>query len=69
MQIMQFRNNVPHSLPIRHFLLKTVSQSEIDHIVMAELAQTGIFGAVEKHITGGNLPVVTDFVFREYLGG
>ena len=36
---------------------------------MAELAQTGVFGAVEKHITGGNLPVVADFIFCEDLRG
>ena len=36
---------------------------------MAELAQAGIFGAVEKHKTGGNLPVVADFIFCEYLCG
>jgi len=32
---------------------------------MAELAQAGIFRAVEKHISRGNLPVVADFIFCE----
>jgi hypothetical protein len=34
---------------------------------MAELAQTGIFWAVESHISRDDLPVVADFVFGEYL--
>jgi hypothetical protein len=36
---------------------------------MAELAQPGILGAAEKHKTWGNLPVVADFIFCEYLCG
>jgi len=46
---------------------KTVFQSQIDHIVIVKLAQPGIFGAVEKHTSGGNRPVVADLVFRKYL--
>lgn len=48
---------------------KTVFQPQIDHIIIIELAQAGILGAVEKHKTGGDLPVVADFVFGEYLRG
>ena len=50
-------------------VLKTISQSDIDHIVIAELAQAGIFGAVESHISRGDLPVIADFIFCEYLTG
>ena len=50
-------------------VLKTIPQSQIDHIIIHELAQPGVFGAVEKHIPWGDLPVVTDFVFCEYLTG
>ena len=39
----------------------------IDHIIMTELAQAGIFGAAEEPISGGNRPVVADFVFCEDL--
>ena len=48
---------------------KVISQIEIDHIIIFELAQAGIFGAVEKHISRGNLPVVADLVLGEYLTG
>ncbi len=48
---------------------KVISQIEIDHIIIFELAQAGIFGAVESHISRGNLPVVADLVFCEYLCG
>jgi hypothetical protein len=41
-------------------VLETIPQSEIDHIIMAELARPGILGAVEKHIARGDLPVVAD---------
>ena len=46
---------------------KAVSQSQINHIIILKLAQAGIFGAVEKHISGGDLPVVADLVFCEDL--
>ena len=36
---------------------------------MAELAQAGILRAVEKYVSWGNLPIVTDFVFCEDLRG
>ena len=48
---------------------KTVFQPQIDHIMITILAQAGIFRAVEEHISGGNLPVVTDLVFCEDLRG
>ena len=48
---------------------KTVFQPQIDHIIILKLAQAGIFGAVEKHIARGDLPVVTNFVFCEYFTG
>jgi hypothetical protein len=50
-------------------VLETIPQSAIDHIIIVELAQTGIFWAVKEHISGGNLPVVADLVFCEDLGG
>ena len=50
-------------------ILKTVPQSEINYLIFTILAQAGIFRAVEKHISGGNLPVVADFVFCEDLRG
>jgi hypothetical protein len=50
-------------------VLKTVSQSQIDHIIMAELAQAGVLRAIEKHISGGDCPVVADLVFCEDLTG
>jgi hypothetical protein len=50
-------------------VLKTVSQSQINHIVLTVLAQAGIFRAAEKHVPWGNIPVVADFIFCEYLTG
>ena len=50
-------------------ILKTVPQSEINYLIFTILAQAGLFRAVEKHISGGNLPVVADFVFCEDLRG
>jgi hypothetical protein len=35
-------------------ILKTVPQSQIDRIIILKLAQAGIFGAVESHISGVN---------------
>ena len=67
----QAKGNRSHevALYLNKGVLKTVPQSQIDHIIMAELAQAGVFGAVEKHKTGGDLPVVADLVFREDLRG
>lgn len=41
-------------------VLKTVSQSQIDHVIILKLAQTGISGVIEGHISWGDLPVVAD---------
>ena len=57
-----------HRISKRVFL-ETIPQSHIDHIVMAEPAQAGIFEAVEDHISWGNLPVIADLIFREDLKG
>ena len=43
--------------------------SQIDHIVFTILAKAGLFGAVEKHASGGNRPIVADLVFCEDLTG
>ena len=51
------------------FSLKTVFQSQIDHIVIVKLAQAGLLGAVEKYASGGNRTVVTNFIFCEDLKG
>jgi len=50
-------------------ILEAISQSQIDHIVIVIPAQPGVFGAVEKHASGGNYPIVADLVFRKYLTG
>ena len=48
---------------------ETVSHPQINHIVivMAELAQAGVFLAVEGHIPGCDFPIIADFVFYKYL--
>ncbi len=46
---------------------KTISQPQINHIIILKLAQAGVLGSVEKHISGGDLPVVADLVFCEDL--
>jgi hypothetical protein len=50
-------------------ILKAIPQPEIDHIILTVLAQAGVLVAVEKHISGGNLPVVSDLVFGKNLRG
>ena len=55
--------------PNKRKISKTVSQPQIDHIIIVELAQAGSFGAVEGHISGSDLPVVTDLVFCKDLTG
>jgi hypothetical protein len=50
-------------------VLKTVSQSQINHIVLTVLAEAGIFVASEGHISRSNFPVVADLVFCEDLTG
>jgi hypothetical protein len=50
-------------------LLEAIPQSQINHIVIVELPQAGLFGFVEKHIYRGNFPIVADFIFCEDLAG
>ena len=50
-------------------ILETIPQSAIDHIIIVELAKAGVFGAVEKHVTRSNFPVVTNLIFCEDFTG